>query len=89
MSSGLNFDRGADDLHLLTIAEAAAYLNVPARWVSDAVRARKIRCTRIGKHVRFRLADLEELIEAGEQPVLEHPSNVAVLRRASTGRSHL
>lgn len=74
---------------LLTIGEAAAYLNVPARWVSDAVRARKIRCTRIGKHVRFRSADLEELIEACEQPVLEHPSNVAVLRRVSSGRSHL
>lgn len=75
--------------HLLTIAEAAAFLNVPQRWVSDAVRARRIRCTRIGKHVRFRPADLEELIVAGEQPVLEHPSNFAVLRHASSARSHL
>lgn len=77
------------NVHLLTVAEAAAYLNVPQRWVSDAVRARKIRCTRIGKHVRFRPADLEELIETGEQPVLEHPPTVAVLRRASSARSHL
>lgn len=54
---------------LLSIDEAAAYLNVPARWVSEAVRQRKIRCTRIGKHVRFRMEHLEELIAAGEQPV--------------------
>jgi excisionase family DNA binding protein len=38
---------------LLTIDEAATYLNVPARWVADAVRQRKVRCTRIGKHIRF------------------------------------
>lgn len=80
-------DRG--DVHLLTIAEAAAYLNVPQRWVSDAVRARRIRCTRIGKHVRFRPDDLEELIDAGEQPVLDRPSTVALLRHASSARSRL
>jgi len=54
---------------LLTIPEAARYLNVPVRWVQDAVGARRIRCTRIGKHVRFTLAHLNELIESGEQPV--------------------
>lgn len=56
---------------LLNIDEAAAYLNVPIRWVSEAVRLRKIRCTRIGKHVRFRLEHLDELIDTGEQPVTE------------------
>lgn len=54
---------------LLSIDEAAAYLNVPARWVSEAVRQRKIRCTRIGKHVRFRMEHLEELIASGEHPI--------------------
>jgi excisionase family DNA binding protein len=54
---------------LLTIEEAAQYLNVPARWVADAVRQRKVRCTRIGKHVRFRVEHLDELVAAGEQPV--------------------
>ena len=44
--------------HLLNIDEAAAYLNVPARWVADAVRQHKVRCTRIGKHVRFRIEHL-------------------------------
>jgi excisionase family DNA binding protein len=63
---------------LLTIDEAAAYLNVPARWVADAVRQRKVRCTRIGKHVRFRIEHLEELMAAGEQPVT---AEVIPLRR--------
>jgi excisionase family DNA binding protein len=54
---------------LLTIGEAAEYLNVPARWIADAVRQRRVRCTRIGKHVRFRVEHLDELIAAGEQPV--------------------
>lgn len=54
---------------LFTIDEAAAYLNVPSRWVAEAVRQRRIRCTRIGKHVRFRIEHLEDLIVAGEQPV--------------------
>ena len=54
---------------LLSIDEAAEYLNVPARWIADAVRQRKVRCTRIGKHVRFRIEHLDELINAGEQPV--------------------
>lgn len=89
MPNGSQLRRGVQTAHLLTIAEAAAYLNVPERWVADAVRARRIRCTRIGKHVRFRPTDLEELIDAGEQPVLDHPSNVVVLGHASSARSRL
>jgi excisionase family DNA binding protein len=54
---------------LLTIPEAARYLNVPVRWVQDAVAQRRVRCTRIGKHVRFTADHLRELVEAGEQPV--------------------
>jgi excisionase family DNA binding protein len=54
---------------LLTIDEAAEYLNVPARWVADAARQREVRCTRIGKHVRFRVEHLDELVTAAEQPV--------------------
>lgn len=54
---------------LLTIAEAAEYLWVPECWVREAVRQRKVRCTRLGKHVRFRVEHLDELVAAGEQPV--------------------
>jgi excisionase family DNA binding protein len=70
---------------LMTIDEAATYLNVPARWVADAVRQRKVRCTRIGKHVRFRVEHLDELFAAGEQPVT---SDVIPIQR-SRARSKL
>lgn len=54
---------------LLTIQETADYLSVSARWVQDAVQQRRIRCTRIGKHVRIAPDHLAELIASGEQPV--------------------
>lgn len=76
---------------LLTIDEAAAYLKVPARWVADAVRLRKVRCTRIGKHVRFRIEHLDELVAAGEQPVTTPAQPVALVpqTRRHTGRARL
>lgn len=76
---------------LLTIDEAAAYLKVPARWVADAVRLRKVRCTRIGKHVRFRIEHLDELIAAGEQPVTTPAQPLALVPqpRQHTGRARL
>ena len=65
----------------MTTDDAAAYLNVPARWVADAVRQGKVRCTRIGKHVRFRIEHLDELVAAGEQPVV---SAVTPVKRSCT-----
>lgn len=64
----------APQAQLMTIDEAAAYLNVPARWVGDAARQHRLRCTRLGKHVRFRREHLDELIDACEQPVLDQPN---------------
>jgi excisionase family DNA binding protein len=58
---------------LLNMDEAADYLHVSRRWVAEAVRQRRIRCTRIGKHVLFKVEHLEELIQAGEQPVISPP----------------
>ncbi len=76
--------------HLLNIDEAAAYLNVPARWVADAVWQRKVRCTRIGKHVRFRIEHPEELIAAGEQPVTTPTKPLAIVAQPRRGgRSRL
>lgn len=74
---------------LLSIDGAAAYLNVPARWVADAVRARRIRCCRIGKHVRFRPEHLDELIAANEQPVTCAEAPIAPPQLARTSRSRL
>lgn len=75
---------------LLTITEAAAYLNVPRRWVAEAVRLHRVRCTRIGKHVRFLPEHLDELITAGEQPVFGPPSlSLVKPEERSTARSRL
>lgn len=74
----------AATIHLLSIEEAATYLNVPQRWVADAVRQRRIRCSRIGKHVRFRLEHLNEFITACEQP-LTAPSGANVLDLSPRG----
>lgn len=74
---------------LLTIPEAADYLNVPVRWLQDAVQQRRVRCTRIGKHVRFTADHLRELIEAGEQPVTQPVCAVATPARRRGRRSRL
>jgi len=74
---------------LLTISEAAEYLNVPQRWVQEAVRHRKVRCTRLGKHVRFRLEHLDELVAAGEQPVTGPPVRLKTLPVQDRRRSRL
>lgn len=58
----------ATPTHLLSVEEAATYLNVPQRWVADALRQRRIRYSRIGKHIRFRLEHLNEFITACEHP---------------------
>lgn len=72
---------------LLTIQEAAEYLNVPIRWVEDAVQQRRIRCTRIGKHVRFTAEHLTGLIEAGEQPATAPACGASIGGAASQVRT--
>lgn len=54
---------------LYDVEGAAAYLNIPARWVADAVRDGKIRHERFGKHIRFAQEHLDEFLAACEQPV--------------------
>jgi len=47
---------------LLTIQQAAAYLNVPARTLGEKARLREVPFTRIFKHIRFTPADIAEII---------------------------
>lgn len=76
---------------LLSITEAADYLNVSVRWMEDAVQSRRVRHTRIGKHVRFTPAHVLELIKAGEQAVTDAvpPRSPATSVRPSGSRSKL
>ena len=81
---------------LMTIDEAAEYLNVAPKWVKEAVRLRQIRCTRLGRHVRFRAEHLEEFIAAHEQPVTSlvtagasNPLRAVPAPRPGGARAHL
>jgi excisionase family DNA binding protein len=59
----------------MTIAEAAAYLNIPRTTLRDYVTERHVPFTRIGRrHVRFTPEHLAAIIAAGEQPVRQQPS---------------
>lgn len=52
---------------LLTPAQAAERLQVPESWVRDKARAGTIPHRRIGKHLRFSLADVEAIVRDGER----------------------
>lgn len=56
---------------LLTIAEAARYLNVPYGWLQVKVTKRAVPHTRLGKHVRFSPEHLAKIVADGEVVVPE------------------
>ena len=45
---------------LLRPAEAARLLSVKPSWIYEAVRARRLPCVRLGRHIRFTHRMLEE-----------------------------
>ncbi len=45
---------------LLCPREAATLLSVKPSWVYEAVRAHRIPCLRVGRHIRFTRAMLEQ-----------------------------
>jgi excisionase family DNA binding protein len=55
---------------LLTIQQAAAYLNVPARTLGEKARLREVPFTRIFKHIRFTPADIAEIIAKGREGIM-------------------
>jgi excisionase family DNA binding protein len=63
MPSGGNVARL--DTPLLTAAEAAALLAVRPSWISEAVRSGTPPCRRIGRHLRFTRALLDDWLQAG------------------------
>jgi len=48
---------------LLRPAEAADLLSVRTSWIYEAVRARRLPCVRVGRHVRFLRSDLEHWVD--------------------------
>ena len=55
-------ERHTLDEPLLTPREAAALLSVRVSWVYEAVRAGRLPCVRIGRHIRFLRSDLEAFV---------------------------
>jgi excisionase family DNA binding protein len=48
---------------LLRPEQAAELLSVKTSWVYDAVRTGRLPCLRVGRHIRFTRAMLEEWLE--------------------------
>ena len=49
---------------LLRAEDAARLLSVRPSWVYEAVRARRLPCVRVGRHIRFTHRMLEEWLAA-------------------------
>lgn len=57
---------------LMDKAELAEFLGVPKTWVRDAITARSVPITWVGRHARFDLADVEAwLAENKERPAVQ------------------
>jgi excisionase family DNA binding protein len=57
-----------DTNQLLTVDEAAAYLNVTVRFVRRIIAERRIGVHRLGRHVRLSTEDLDAFVLAGRSP---------------------
>lgn len=53
---------------LLSAVELAEKLNVPESWVRESARSGAMPCIRLGRYVRFDLADVEAWLESCKQP---------------------
>ena len=56
------------EVKFLTVAETAAYLNTSERFIRRLVAERRIAFHRIGKHLRFAVADVDEWIAGSRVP---------------------
>jgi excisionase family DNA binding protein len=63
MQSSAKNDMTASTSPLLTPADAAQLLAVKPRWIYEAVRAGTLPCLRIGRHIHFTRAMLEEWLQ--------------------------
>lgn len=53
---------------LLTLAEAAEYLNVTERFILRCRYEQRLAYVKLGKHLRFRRTDLDAFVEAQRHP---------------------
>ena len=53
---------------LLDAREVAPRLGVPVSWVRESARSGAMPCVRLGRYVRFDLADVEAWLEECKEP---------------------
>ena len=53
---------------VLTASELGESLDVPKSWILESARSGAIPHVRLGRYVRFDLADVEKWLEACKQP---------------------
>ena len=53
---------------LLDAKETAERLGVPESWVRESARSGAMPCVKLGRYVRFDLADVEAWIESCKRP---------------------
>jgi excisionase family DNA binding protein len=73
---------------LLSVAEAAAHLGVAEAFVRRLVLQRRVRFYKVGRYVRFRVADLNAFVEAGRQDPVAVDVHVLAARRDSVARAN-
>jgi excisionase family DNA binding protein len=61
---------------LLTVEEAAELLNTTPRFPRRLIAERRIRFTRVGRHVRIPESALRELIDAGMVEPVPRPRSI-------------
>ncbi len=49
---------------LMDVSEVARYLNVRTSWIYSKAAQRAIPCSRVGKYLRFRKAEIDEWLES-------------------------
>lgn len=53
------------DTRYLSVPEAAEYLNTSVRFIRRLIAERRVAFHKLGKHVRFAIADLDAYVAAG------------------------
>lgn len=67
----------------LTVQELAEYLGVSVSWVQKQCAARTIPHSRVARQIRFTAEHIEQILDAGEQPVARAAVVPIRVRRAA------
>lgn len=64
----------------LTVAELAEHLGISESWIRHRCAARAIPFTKVARQIRFTQAHVEQIVAAGEQPVVRSVAAVVSIR---------